>query len=418
MPIIPLKPSAADTIRIVIVIPTYNNGSSIATVVPAAQEQVPDVIVVNDGSTDRTAHILAGLPAITVVPLSTNRGKGCALQAGFNRALELGFTHAITMDGDGQHIAQDIPLFINKITESPATIWIGNRVIPYGGVPQPKRSRIGKNIGTFWYRFNTGILIEDTQSGFRAYPLKSILSIGCKSAKYEYELELLTNAAWKGIPVKEIPIHILYLPQTERVSHFRPIRDFLRVGKINARSALIRIFMPWRFIDAPGSTVREKLYHLVLKEIKGGFGPQKSAMSLAIGVLFGLLPIHGFQVAGVLGISVIFRLSKLLCILGVSISSVPFLPFWIALGVGIGKVMFPSSMLVSLLATVGYHTPATSVIINIMQWGLGSTIMAVVLALATFVISYPLFLSFGRLREKNSISGRKRRPGVSAPPDA
>ena len=159
--------------------------------------------------------------------------------------MEKGFTHAITVDADGQHINDDIPLFLQAIEREPGTLWIGDRITPVeGGLPQPAKSRFGRRFGAFWYKFYTGIYIRDTQSGFRAYPLREISSINCRGERYEYEIEILICTAWRHIPVKSIPVH---LSIRRRVSHFHPVRDFMRQNQLQGGN--LRIFFPRKYLE-------------------------------------------------------------------------------------------------------------------------------------------------------------------------
>jgi uncharacterized protein (DUF2062 family) len=142
-----------------------------------------------------------------------------------------------------------------------------------------------------------------------------------------------------------------------------------------------------------------------------------SAVSLAVGVLFGLLPIYGLQVITLLGVSIVFRMSKLLAMLGVSISSAPFLPFWIAAGIGVGKLMVPDKALVSLgtgpgsaippaiAQWISSGSPGASIAVAGVQWFVGSIVIAIVCALVTFAVAYPLFMGLSKLRSKLKSSG-------------
>ena len=216
--------------RPVVIVPAYSNAGTVAAVVDGAKAHVSDVIVVDDGSTDDTQELLAARSDMDYIRLPQNRGKGHALRKGFERAVEKGFTHAITIDADGQHQPSDIPLFLAAAKEKPQTLFIGNRTIPMEGhAGQPVRSRFGARFGTFWYHFHTGIRIHDTQCGFRVYPLAAIAPLACRSDRYEYEIEVLIKAAWARVPVEQIDIHLYYQPRAERVSHFRPLRDFGRI---------------------------------------------------------------------------------------------------------------------------------------------------------------------------------------------
>ena len=123
--------------RVCVIIPTYNNAGTIVQVISDVTAYCQDVIVVNDGSTDETAVILQRLPMpITLVSYPQNRGKGHALVKGFRKAKELGFSHAITIDADGQHFADDIPLLLNKMEEKPEAIIVGCRNLTEKNMPR------------------------------------------------------------------------------------------------------------------------------------------------------------------------------------------------------------------------------------------------------------------------------------------
>lgn len=400
--------------RIAVLIPTFNNATTIEPLIDSIKPFVSDIIIVNDGSTDTTAALLAPRTDCTVLTLPHNSGKGAALQHGFAHALHHGFTHVITMDADGQHLAADLPAFINNIEQHPNTLWIGNRTIITSATPQPSASRFGAQFGAFWYRFNTGLTINDTQCGFRAYPLAALTPLNCRGSGYEYELQLLTQAAWSGTTVSQFAIHLLYQPPEERVSHFRPLRDFARIGLVNARAAITRIFMPWRFLDAPGASVREKITLLFKRELALNHNPAAAAFALALGVCIGLMPIHGFQVLLVLALTMTLRLNKALALLGCTISSPPLLPFWLALQYAVGCILLPASTLESALGALA-HSPAapllarltateraSSVTIRITQWALGSVVVAVVLATIVWLLAWVLLSRYSAFKERRT----------------
>lgn len=408
-----------DQPRIVAIIPTYNNQRTIAGVVSAVREHIADILVVNDGSTDGTAGAIAGVHPAHVITFERNRGKGHALAAAFAYASEHGYTHAITIDADGQHLPQDLPAFVDAVGREPQTLWIGNRVLPMlDGVPQPPRSRFGARFGTFWYRFHTGLRIDDTQCGLRAYPLHRICNIHVKPGRYEYEIEILINAAWARIPVKQIPIRLFYQPRSERVSHFRPLRDFARISVVNSKAALIRIFVPWRFVDAPGATGYEKLRYLLVKELSAHHSPRRAAAALSIGAFLGITPFHGFQVMMVMALSVMCKLNRPLALLGVAISSPPLLPFWIAAGYWAGTLVLPTEVvrtwalwashagLERLAMWLNPAEGASKLGIGFLQWAAGSMVLAVAVGILVFAVSYPIFLRMQTLRERKAAKAR------------
>lgn len=218
--------------KICVMVPTYNNDKTLVRVIDGILlYAVPNqIIVINDGCTDNTSLILEQYVGIHLVTLTKNRGKGNALQAGFKKAIALGFEHVITIDSDGQHYPNDIPVFVNSFLESPQPLLlIGNRNMSQEGIP--KKSSFGNRFSNFWYRFETGIALEDTQSGFRMYPLQ-YLPKQFFTPKFEFEIEVIVRMAWKGVQVKNVPIKVLYDMQ-ERVSHFRPFKDFTRISILN-----------------------------------------------------------------------------------------------------------------------------------------------------------------------------------------
>ncbi len=216
---------------ICVVIPTYNNGKTIGQVVRDCLLYCDDVIVVNDGCTDDTAAVLDAIDAVTVVTHTANNGKGCALKTGFREALKRGFAYAITLDGDGQHYASDIPLLLQANKQHPGALIVGKRQLE--GVDRSKGSSFANKFANFWFYVQTGRALEDTQTGYRLYPLHKLHGLSLLTSRYEAELELLVFASWHGVKIVSIPVHVYYPPREERVSHFRPGKDFARISVLN-----------------------------------------------------------------------------------------------------------------------------------------------------------------------------------------
>ena len=152
-----------------VIIPTYNNAATLKKVIEDVQLYTSNIIVINDGSTDKTREILDSLSNIKVLHLPKNCGKGYALRKAFQLAHAEGYRYGITIDSDGQHMASDLPAFLQKIKEEPDTIIIGARNMQQENVP--KKNSFGNKFSNFWFRFETGIKLPDTQSGYRAYPI-------------------------------------------------------------------------------------------------------------------------------------------------------------------------------------------------------------------------------------------------------
>ena len=216
---------------ICVIIPTYNNEKSIRQVVTDTLNYCDDVIVVNDGSTDRTTAILHEMPGVTLVSYPQNKGKGHALREGFRKSLSMGFAFAITLDADGQHYPEDIALFLNANLKHPGSLIVGRRQLE--GVDRSKGSNFANQFSNFWFYVQTGKALEDTQTGYRLYPLHKLHGLGLLTSRYEAELELLVFASWHGVELVSIPVNVYYPPREKRVSHFRPGKDFARIYVLN-----------------------------------------------------------------------------------------------------------------------------------------------------------------------------------------
>jgi len=225
---------------ICVVIPTYNNEKTLAAVIDSVMQYIEDVVVVNDGSTDNTNNILFHYnEKIKIISYATNRGKGFALKCGFDYAAERGFKYALTLDSDGQHYADDIPKFLDAAEVDPNTLIIGNRNFNHNNMP--KKNSFANRFSNFWFVVQTGTRLPDTQTGFRLYPLEKMKSLRPFTSRYEAELEMLVRCAWRRIPIVSIPVKVYYAPEGERVSHFRPSVDFLRISLLNTLFTILAV---------------------------------------------------------------------------------------------------------------------------------------------------------------------------------
>ncbi len=232
-----------------ILIPTYNNAGTLAKVIEDVSLYTDKIIVVNDGSTDSTKIILEKFPKLHVVTFPENKGKGMALRAGFKEVVKLGYERAITIDSDGQHFAEDIPSFFEKLEQQPDALIVGARNMT--GETIPGKSSFGHKISNFWFHFETGINLPDTQSGYRLYPVKELSKRNFFTSKFEFEIEVLVIASWSGIPVVSVPIKVFYAKGKDRVTHFRPMTDFTRVGLLHTWLVILTAlwFFPQRFFN-------------------------------------------------------------------------------------------------------------------------------------------------------------------------
>lgn len=208
-----------------VVIPTYNNAGTLLHVVRGAQAVCETVIVVDDGCTDSTPELLNDSGAI-VLRHARNKGKGVALRTGFRKAAELGYTHAVTIDSDGQHFPEEIGKLVRASQAQPDALVIGARDMTVENVP--KSSSFGRMFSNFWLKVATGMDVGDTQSGFRVYPLRHVNRLFCWGRRFTYECEVIIRASWGGCPIINVPVRVYYPPKSERVTHFRPFADNVR----------------------------------------------------------------------------------------------------------------------------------------------------------------------------------------------
>lgn len=218
--------------KICALIPVYNNAETIGKVVESCRAVIePDILVVSDGSTDGS-DLEAERAGARVVKIAENTGKGHAIQIGMRAAEKSGFTHAVVLDGDGQHLPEEIPILVDASWNFPEKIWIGVRRMKKGEVPQS--SLRGRAISNFWTTVDGWQRCRDAQCGFRVYPIEKTLALGCRETGFPFEMEVLIRAAWAGIRFGHLDIDVIY-PQNGRVSHFDKKKDNLRFTWLSFR---------------------------------------------------------------------------------------------------------------------------------------------------------------------------------------
>lgn len=230
----PLYQDKFDFLRCCVLIPTFNNATTLKEVVDKVSAYTTNIIVVDDGSTDNTAAVLQKYEELEVITLPKNRGKGYALRSGFKTAEISGYSYAITMDSDGQHFPEDLHIFINALEaskgEEQELLVIGSRKMDGPGVPQ--KSSVGNSFSSFWFWVETGIPLKDTQCGYRLYPLEIVNRLNLFTSRFELEIEVIVKAAWAGVKVINLPVQVYYDPEN-RVTHFRPWQDVTRITLLN-----------------------------------------------------------------------------------------------------------------------------------------------------------------------------------------
>lgn len=212
--------------RICAIIPVYNNVQTVGDVVLRCRNILePDVMVVADGSTDGSDEAARSAGA-RVIRIEENRGKGNAIRTGLMEAQERGYTNAVVVDADGQHLPEEIPRLMEAALQNREKIWVGVRRMSRDEVPAS--SLRGRSISNFWATLNGWQKCEDTQSGFRVYPVEETLALGCTEDGFAFEMEVLVRAAWKGMGVGHVEVDVKYPREgEERVTHFDMRRDNL-----------------------------------------------------------------------------------------------------------------------------------------------------------------------------------------------
>lgn len=368
------KPST----RVAVVIPHYNHPATLPAIVSGALEYCRQVIIVDDGSNETAATVLEKIDErARLIRHQVNLGKGAAILSGLQEAREQGISHIITIDADGQHFPDDIPLFLDTIEQDPEAIVVGCRKFDPNQVPFS--SRFGRRFSNFWFRVQTGTKVDDTQSGFRAYPAALLESLECGEARYAFENEILVRAAWAGITIREIPVRVHYPERTRHISHFHRFWDNFRLSRLNTRLT-IRSLLPWPH-DQLGNRVtpaeKVSLLHpvrairLLLKE---NASPPRLAVSVALGAGIGSLPLIGVQTMLVLILSSFFRLNKVAALGATNIGIPPMIP---AICIETGYFLRHGRFLTEIsLETLGYQAPA-----RLWEWILGSLLVAPIAAL-------------------------------------
>lgn len=214
------------SLRVAIVIPALNEELQIRGIVEQALQITADVIVIDDGSTDRTAELIADLP-ITLIRHATPHGKGEGLRAGFREALRRGLDGAVTMDGDGQHTVADVPRLLAAAQRFPGSLVIGARMGNRDN--QPGARRRANAVADWGISWACGIPVADTQSGQRYYPRAALELVDLDAEDFVFEAAILIASVREaGLKVVSVPIETRY--QSEfRLSHFRPVRDVTRI---------------------------------------------------------------------------------------------------------------------------------------------------------------------------------------------
>jgi len=365
-----------------IVIPCYNHPATVAAVANAALAFGP-VIVVDDGSTMK----LPELPGCTFLRLENNSGKGAALRAGFERATELGYTHAITMDADGQHFSEDLPKFIEVIRSQPAAFAVGVRDLVAAGCPRHRQR--SNAVSSFWFRVETGVRLRDTQCGFRGYPLALVNDLKTKSGRYAFELEFMVRAAWVGTPIVAVPVKCTYADGI-RNSHFRPVKDLAHITFMNIGLVLQSWTVPLKLRRLWSFGKKESLWETVGDFFKEhAHEPGRIAGAVGLGLFCGIAPFWGVQMLVAATIAHWLRLNKATTLLASNISIPPCVPFLVYGSTILGHWLFTGQILHITVEEMRTHW-----LEHIGQYIVGSFALGLLAGTVGMIVTYGLALAW------------------------
>ncbi len=222
------KSLSADFNNTAVVIPIYNCARYLPDLIKRVKVHFPgdQIFVINDASTDNSFSLASGL-GINVIDFETNLGKGAALQAGLDRCCQKGYNYAITLDGDLQHLPEEIPAFLKEQNTKTSDLVIGKRLFQLSEMPLMRICSNG--LTSLIVSLVTGMKIKDSQSGYRLYSLALYSQFKYHSSRYQFETEIILKYAREKALIDFIPIKTIYGDQTSHIIHFRDIANFIKI---------------------------------------------------------------------------------------------------------------------------------------------------------------------------------------------
>lgn len=217
--------------NIIVVIPTYNNPKTIAAVVEDVLQNGYEVIVVDDGSDTPVMKLIEQKDTVMILRHESNMGKGQAILTGAKEAKKRGYDSFVSMDGDGQHLANQIQKLITAQKDFNYLV-VGARDFNIKNIPA--KSKIGRAFHNFWIYLNSGYKITDSLTGFRLYPV-SIDDISFECKRFDFEVEVLVKHYWKTKSISDTIIECYYPTPQERVSHFDNYNDTIALLKLHVK---------------------------------------------------------------------------------------------------------------------------------------------------------------------------------------
>lgn len=365
--------------KILIVIPVFNHGSTLREVTQKAIETGLSVLVVDDGSEDDVGQIVDGVNC-SIVRLNTNQGKGSAIVAGVKFAATHGFDAIITIDADGQHDpAEAVVLVAEAKKHNWPLIVIGARKMVQDTVPGS--SHFGRRFSNFWVRLECGAELEDTQSGFRLYPVKELLQLSLTRMRYDFEVEVIVKAVWAGLTITSTPISVHYPPPGERISHFDIIIDNMRLSKLHF-TLLFRRLLPIPFkkiVARPETEETQVLVKNPLKALKNlckeHTSPSWLAVAVWMGIFLGALPLIACHTIIIIYVAYRLHLNKVAAVAASQFCMPPVVP---VLCIEVGYFLQHGSFILD----VSWQHWLLEIHYRLFDWFVGSLVVGPILGLA------------------------------------
>lgn len=375
--------------KTLLVIPVYNHAKTLRDIARDGLAEGFPVLVVDDGSTDGGLDTVADLPA-TRHRFPSNRGKGAAILAAAELAKRSGYDAIVTIDADGQHD----PAHARRLLEAVAASWpavaVGARRMEEANAP--RASVFGRDFSNFWVRLECGHALPDSQSGYRLYPVDFLVGGRFLSTGFPFEVEVLVRAAWAGLPLLSVPVPVRYPPAGERISHFHPFLDNLRLTCLHAW-LVIRSLLPWPHPRRPAGEdaggVAAEILHPVrfFRRLSGEHsGAGELAAAVWVGIFLGALPIIPFGIAAIVYVNHRLHLNKLAGVAASNVCCAPFVPL---VCVEIGHFLRHGRFLFAF----DRHVLIDQIHLRLWEWLLGALIIGPVLGLAGALVTYAVIRS-------------------------
>jgi uncharacterized protein (DUF2062 family) len=267
---------------------------------------------------------------------------------------------------------------------------MGSRNMEQEGVPG--KSSFGNKFSNFWFLVETGWKLPDTQTGFRIYPLKRLKNKRFFTKKFEFEIEIIVRLAWQGAKIIPVPIRVKYDPN-ERVSHFRPGRDFFRISVLNSILVIIALltYYPKKFFS------KNTLLAIKNEAIKSEESNQRKALSIGFGFFMGIIPLWGFQLLIGIPLAIFFKLNKVLFITAANISIPPMIPFILFFSTICGQILLDGQINTAQLTNLSLEGIQN----NFKHYFIGAIVFAILAGVIGTLLSW-LFLRIFRKEKKKS----------------